>query len=387
MSRYQKVQNEKGIFKDVLSGHFYVVKHIKSQKYSKTFKLLMDAKKWRKDFHPAEKKTSQLPLEERNGAKDLSFKEVWEKYQKIEFPKLQKSSIDVKLVRCKFFDGLMGTSVLDMNPDFIDDYILAKKAEIMKTMKANRCNLDHELIELSAVFSFHRINTDYRFVNPVIKERHFPLGFIRALPIRNKKMHEDEISLFFEGMWKINEENGLFAMLAETQFFIAGRIQEPAAIKIPKIDMKAKVLRIDEAISWQNKTKTFGYFKPTKTERARYVHVTPRMERHFRILISRMPPECEVLFHKDGRPLHYYEIYKAYRRGLKASGLWGKYTATHIMRHSMAKQARIVTGTLDGAQAAGGWASIKQCEEYADTPSHLQIEAVTKVEERLRLVN
>jgi hypothetical protein len=212
------------------------------------------------------------------------------------------------------------------------------------------------------------------------------MGTIKALPERNKKLSNEEVQRFFEMMWKIGEKDCLFAMLAENQFFIAGRIQEAAAIRLPKINFLQKTLIVDQASYWKMSTKEFVAFKCTKTGANRYPHISSRMERNFRILISRLPPGCDVLHQINGRPLHYYEIYHAYNRGLKAAGLYPKFTATHIMRHSMAKQARIATGSLDGAQAMGGWKSITQCEEYADSPSHLQIEAVEKVEKGLRLV-
>jgi integrase len=274
-----------------------------------------------------------------------------------------------------------------MTPDFIDDYILKKKEIIIKTMKKNRYNMDHELVELTAVFNFYRKHMDFKFVTPVIKERHYPLGVIQAPKQRSKKMDDLEISLFFEAMWKLNEEGGVYAALAENQFFIAGRVQEAAAIKLSKIDFRAKVVTIDEAVSWYIRTRAFRSFKSTKTGKPRFPHINERMERNFRILISRLPPGCDLLHQIDGKPLHYYEIYKAYNRGLKAAGLFPKYSATHILRHSMAKQARIVTGSLDGAQAMGGWASVKQCEHYADSPTHMQVEASEGVEKRLRLVN
>lgn len=386
MSRYQKLPSgETGIFKDTQSGNYYAIKYVEGKKVSKTFKTPKEARNWR------ESKKSYTELIdydcEPNGSKPFTFYEAWEKYRKIEFPKLEESTIEVKEERCKFFDELLDVKMIFITPDFVDDYILKKKEAIIKTMKKNRYSLKNEIVELSAVFSFYRKNMDYKFVNPVIKDRHFPLGVIKEKPDTNKKMEPFEINRFFAAMHKINECDRVFADLAESQFYFAGRISEAAAIRPTSLNLRERTLIIDRAISWRTKTKTFRSLKGTKTGKTRYAHISDKMMGIFKNRISKMVPGCEFLFHVDGRPLHYYEIHHAYTRGLKLAGLFPKYSATHIMRHSMAKQARIVTGSIDGAQAMGGWASVKQCEEYADSPSHLQIEAVGKVEERLRLVN
>jgi hypothetical protein len=385
MPRYQKIG--KGLYKDTSAGTYYAVKYVKSKKYSKTFTTPSLARKWIEA-----KKSHRIDVEivydaEDNGTKNYTFRELWDKYRKIHFPKLQESTIEVKLERSKFFDDLMDVKLRHFNPDFIDDYIIKKKEVIMQTMKKNRYNLDHELTELSAVLNFYQRNMDYKFVNPVVRERHWPMGVIQKLPERNKKLDQHELGQFFSAMWEINEQDGLFALLAENQFFMAARIGEASAVRLPKINFRSATLTIDESVSWHMSTKTFRAFKCTKTGETRYHHINSRLERNFRILISKLPAGCDVLHQIDGRPLHYYEIYHAYERGLRRAGLFPKYRATHIMRHSMAKQARIVTGTIDGAQAVGGWASIKQCEEYADSPTHLQIEAIEKVEKRLKLVN
>lgn len=386
MSRYQKLpSNEPGIFKDVQSGNYYAVKYVDGKKISKTFRTPREARSWRE----AKKTFSELVDydSEPNGTRAFSFQEAWDKYKKIEYPKLEESTIEVKEERCKFFDELLDVKMIYLNPDFIDDYILKKKEIIMKTMKKNRFSLKNEIIELSAVFSFYRKNMDYKFVNPIIKDRHFPLGVIREKPETNKKMEPFELNQFFRAMQEINEHDGVFADLAESQFYFAGRISEAAALRECSLDFKARTLIIDRAISWRTKTKTFRSLKGTKTGKSRYPHIGDKMLLIFKKRLRKMVKGCDFLFHIEGRPLHYFEIHHAYSRGLKRAGLFPKYSATHIMRHSMAKQARVATGTLDGAQAMGGWASIKQCEEYADSPSHLQIEAVDKVEARLRLVN
>lgn len=385
MPRYQKISG-KGLYKDTSAGTYYAVKYVDGKKFSKTFNALPQARKWR-DSPTSHKIDVSINYDgELNGSKLHSFKEAWEKYQKLVFPRLEESSIQVKKERSKFFDDLMEVKMVYINPDFIDDYILKKKEQIIKTMKKNRYNLDHELVELRAVFNFYHENVDFKFICPVIKARHFPLGIIRTPPDRNKKMGPEEISLFFSRMRMINKQGGVYADLAEIQFWFAGRVSEAAAIRDVSINEVGRILTVDKAISWNIRDKSFRALKGTKTGKTRFSHITDRMLLIFKKRMSVMSPGCPYLFHLNGIPLNYSEIYKAYQAGLKASGLDKKYSATHIMRHSMAKQARVATGSLDGAQAMGGWASIKQCEDYADSPSHMQIEAVGKVEERLKLV-
>lgn len=386
MSRYQKLPSgEAGIFKDTQSGNYYAVKYVNGRKVSKTFDTPTEARSWRKT---KKSYTELIDYDgDPNGVKPYTFQEAWDKYKKIEYPKLEESTIEVKEERCKFFNELVDVRMIYINPDFIDDYILKKKEEIIKTMKKNRYSLKNEIIELSAVLNFYHNVMDFRFINPIIKDRHFPLGVIKEKPDTNKKMEPFEINGFFRSMRKINECDGVFADLAESQFYFAGRISEAAAIRVCSLNIRERILTVDKAISWRTKTKTFRSLKGTKTGKPRYPHIGDKMMEIYKRRLKKMVPDCEFLFHINGRPLHYYEIHHAYTRGLKLAGLFPKYSATHIMRHSMAKQARVVTGSIDGAQAMGGWASVKQCEEYADGPSYLQVEAVEKVEQRLKLVN
>ena len=94
---------------------------------------------------------------------------------------------------------------------------------------------------------------------------------------------------------------------------------------------------------------------------------------------GRMVP-CNFVFHIDGRPLKYREIQYRYDKALKKAGLKHKYSATHILRHSMANLVRERLG-LEHAQAVGGWKTRSLVEHvYTQQPAHLTHDALKNIE-------
>ena len=77
----------------------------------------------------------------------------------------------------------------------------------------------------------------------------------------------------------------------------------------------------------------------------------------------------------------YRIIQYEYNKALKRCGLYGTYSSTHIMRHSMATVTRHVTGSLEATQAVTGHKDQKQVQHYASMPSTAQKDAVTRVGE------
>ena len=54
-----------------------------------------------------------------------------------------------------------------------------------------------------------------------------------------------------------------------------------------------------------------------------------------------------------------------YNNALKRAGLFPKFSSTHIMRHSMGTITRMVTGSMDSAQAVTGHKDIKMAQHYS----------------------
>lgn len=384
----------KGIYRDTITGKFYTVLTFRGKKFSKTMKTLDEIIKWRREFHP-EAPEFEIQINQSrkdwNGVKQYTFWDAWEKYKEKKFPELERSSINIKLARAKFFDGLMNVKMIYIDPDFLDEYIKQKVEVIRKTMKANRYSLKQEIKELSTVFNWYKENMDFKFTNPVVRSRHNALGVLRQKKSKSKKMKPREIIKFLEELRKETVsyprfDDPLFHDLAMVQFYIAGRIQEAAAIMISAIDFEDKILTIDAAFSWAYSSKKFDYSKGTKTKKERFCYIVDTMQEIFERRMLTLPKGCELIFHHRGEPLNYTDIYKAYNRALKRAGLLEKFSGTHILRHGMAKAARDELQSLDGAQAVTGHACQKQAEAYAGSPEKLQVEAVKKVEHKFKIL-
>lgn len=376
-SRYKAVKNYEGIREDIISGNYLVNKRIAGKRYSKSFLMLADAIKWRREFHPnisSSFNTSQPDIDN-NGVKKFLFMEAWEKYKQFKFPILEKSTIDTTLSRERNYIDLMKVRMVDLNPDFFRDYIVKKKKEAVLT-NTRRYSFDHELKELKIFFNWYSEQIDYKFINP-IKKSHFQLGVIKKLVPKDKKIPIEDCLKFWEAL------PIFFADFAMVQHSVAGRVQEIAGLQTYNLDLQNRVLTIKEVIVW-NRKKKFDYLKPyPKNKESRYCFITDSLMEIIKRRLALVPKGCTYLFHDNGNPLEYRQIQYAYDKALKDCGLGDKYSGTHIMRHSMATTTRRVTGSVDATQAITGHKDVKLVQHYGALPTDLQKETAIRVEKFL----
>ena len=81
-----------------------------------------------------------------------------------------------------------------------------------------------------------------------------------------------------------------------------------------------------------------------------------------------------------GPPLSYREIQYNYACALKDAGLFGEFSGTHFVRHSMATITRLATGSLEATQAVTGHKNQRLVQHYAALDTSLNKEAILKVE-------
>lgn len=387
MSRYTKLPGKKGIYKDSKTGNYYCQKRVNKKLYSETFKSIVQAAKWVKEFHPERNPIGKIRADktlELNGAKAILFREAWKTYKRYTYPMLEKSTVEQKEKRSKFFLPLMGLDMREINGETVSSLIFQSRELALSDPKSRRFNFNKEIEDLAAVFNWYHETMDLRFQNPIAKKRHKAMGKLKD-PVKKDKPTLEETKRFFDAMWEINKEDGLFAMLAEIQFMIAGRVQEAAAISPRQVDLSRDILTIDQAISWARHESGEHYLKKTKTGATRHCQITAKMKHHFIFLKNRLPKGCEFLFNLNGKMLTYRQIQRAYNNGLKRAGLDHKYGSTHILRHSMATATRNEFG-IEHTQAIGGWSDLKVAHSYGSLDISKQAEAARRIEEKLQLL-
>jgi len=366
--RYITLKNYKGIRKDISNNTFIATKSIKGTRCYESFKTIKEAVHWKNTFNPLKKKIG----ENVSPKKGPLLKEVWALYRDFYFSSLEKSTIETKNERWKFFYDLENLGIDEIRPEVLDHYI-QKKKELAKINNSTRHNLRHPLSELKALFNWYRENFDYHLINPVLK-RHYQLGIFKKVQARNKKMSPDEVLSFFSTL------EGIYKDFAVVQFYLAGRVGEMAGIQFSSVDFKNKSVLIKHVVVW-DLAKKFVELKPyTKNGDVRYGYINDTLLEIFNKRLEQKFRGSNYVFHIDGEPLSYRSIQHHYNKALKKLGLYDKYSSTHIMRHSMATITRRVTGSLDCTQAITGHKDQKLVQHYADLPSNVQVEAQTAVE-------
>ncbi|MCT4642797.1 MAG: site-specific integrase [Bacteriovoracaceae bacterium] len=410
--RYETItyKNVKGIRRDSSSGKFRVEKYIRGERFSATFSNVREAADWKKNFHPslslkridnskiknkAKEKLKEIEVKKRNSIKVINgndlgytFSDVWELYKIKHLSKIEKSSRDKRLADASsFYKGLMDVKMIHFNADLISTHLELKKEIALLNPKSRRFNFDNDLKSLKALLNWYREKYDDQFSNPILK-RHREEGIIRKIPNKKKKLKKHELLAFFDAL----ESDSLFWRdFAETQFYLASRVQEVAGLLLSSVDFISKTLDIENVMVW-GVDKKFSYLKDSpKNSEDREASINGKLfEIMQRRKIERFQGSFKVcpvtgvsldlVFHIEGKPLSYRQIQYHYNKALKKAGLSHKFSSTHIMRHTMANMVRSKLG-LDSAQAVGGWKDRSLVENvYTETPSHIGLEAREKIE-------
>lgn len=386
-TRYKSLKHYTGIRKDLFTGKYEAYKRVKGKRYSKQFENINQAVHWRNTFSPKltiESLQGNLPVfTPKNAGEVITLGKVLDQYKIEHIATLEKSSQENRLQVMRFLDGLIHVTIDEITPQLLTQYLILKKEECLKTGDGRRYSFNNELKVVRALFNWYKDFIDHTFSNPVLK-RHFKIGRIKVSPKKEKKLSAEELRLFFEAL----SEKPFWLDFAIAQFFLAARSQEVAGIQLKSVDFKSATVTIKDVAVWGGNSKKFSYLKPVpKNGELRACYLNQTLVQIFNRRFHAKASNCNYVFHIEGRPLHYREIQHHYNWALKKCGLYGRFSGTHIMRHSMATITREVTGNLDSVQAVTGHRDQRLAQHYAALSSDVQKDAVLSVEEYLKTHN
>tara|TARA_Y100000768_G_C23919431_1_gene654094 strand:- start:136 stop:1269 length:1134 start_codon:yes stop_codon:yes gene_type:complete len=338
-----------------------------------------------------EKENTSKVIKKINGVDlNFTFKEVWELYKEKHLRKQEYSTYIRRIQDVGFYTEILDVKMIDFNAKLISDHIALRKKLILSNPNTRKYNFDNDIKNLSALFNWYREVYDDQFINPILK-RHKTEGFLRKVPKKKKKLKAHELLAFFEAL----EKDSLFWRdFAEIQFFFSSRVQEIAGLLRSSVDFIDEVVEIENVMIWGQDKKMLYLKDSPKNGEDRIVTFNNKIREilNRRVLDNPLQPwkvcpqsgkVLELVFHINGKPLSYRQIQYHYNKALKRVGLSGKYSSTHIMRHSMANIVRERLD-LDSAQAVGGWKTRDLVENvYTDMPTHKADEARKNVEDFL----
>lgn len=341
------------------NGKFQACKHLRGKRYYKEFNSKREASQWRNEFHPllSPEPTIQRSIQtlERVNGRDhcITFGEVVEKY-KIGFMKTLSAYTQYKkLLRIsRYLSPLFQRPMGTMTPEVISAHI--EDMKLLVDEKSKRCNFEKELKDLSSICTWYSEYCDFTFVNPV-KKPHFKQGKLREIREKQRALTPDQFTLFLE---KLEEP---FQSLALIQTYLAGRIQEAAALNDRTVDFQKRTISVSEKIVWLKGKPTHHY--GTKTGATALVKMNDEMYERLTRLKEKRPLSCKYFFHHKGKPLRYDMIRLKYNEALQQAGLT-EFSGTNTLRHTMATLSREIGG-LDASQALLRHSSARMTERYA----------------------
>ena len=375
---YVKLDKHKNIYKHKKSGRYLATKKIQGKQFSQSFDMVRDAINWRHVFNGANEVTHTRPRPKIIKKATPTLSELWEMMRKLHLPTVEISTAEELEMRFKVVESLHHLHMEDFTPSVLDEWLESAKAEYLEKGSKKRYSFKKELQFLGMVFSWYRNEPeigDYKFVSPILK-RHRKNCAFREMPLRNKKITPEDAFKF------INLMPPLYRDLALFQYFTACRIGEAAGMQIGNINLEARELVIKECCVW-GKDKNFRHLKAyPKNKHPRCCHIGDLLKEVIERRLAERVPNCDYLFHKDGKPLGYRWIQHAYVKAQKKAGVVQR--STHVLRHGMATLARKLTRSLDATMAMTGHKDMKMADHYSEIGQEVQKETTLKIEAHLK---
>ncbi len=378
---YLKLKAHPGIYKQKNTGRYYAVKRVDNKKYTKTFTSLAEARNWRKHFSGDIEKPAPIKSD------CATLREVWSQYQKDHFPTLAPSTRAIWKRRYSLLKDIEHLPMDFITPSIVTSWVQnqvkffkSDEYEQNSRGRAKRCNLNNELNMFTTIFNWYKQSETFEqealhLVNPV-KTKHKKLGFIRAIPVKEKKITLDHALDFFAHLPE------LYRDFAKLQFFLAARVSEIAGLQWHRVDFINRKITIMETARFHQSRKTFLELNPhPKNKEPRSAYITDQIRE---ILLRRQKdkiPNNEFVFHINGKPLNYCTILVNYRSANRKANL--PYSGTHILRHGMATLARKVGGGLDAVIAMTGHKDYKLADHYSKLDHEYQRDLSIKIMEEV----
>lgn len=381
--RYEKIQKQKGIRKDLATGKYQALKKIKGVQYSEVFDSIREAQLWRNTFNGTES------LVQKKTTSTLGY--VWSRMKELHFPSIEKSTQKIWERRFEHLKEMSNMHMEEITSTVLNRWIEKKKKYFQSDDylslgrgKATRCNLYNELNLFKTIFNWYKSEDEFEHesysLQSPIRARHKVMAYIcdPVLKPEDKKIPVDAAFKFFSAL------SGVYQDLAMMQFYCAGRIGEVAGIQIKNIYLDQQFFLIKNSVVWTDINKTFSYLKPfPKNKESRQVYIHSALQEIIDRRLKLKAPNCDFLFHIDGKPLNYCTIQVNYRAAQKRTGI--PYSGTHCLRHGMATLARRVGGMgLDSVVAMTGHKDLKLAAHYSKIDGEVQKETSLKILEHIQ---
>ena len=299
---------------------------------TKCFERLDDARRWRA-FQDCDKTTLEPANDVRpaikGGPKFEQVVELWKAAKWKAFAESTRLEYEKLLRYLEFFEG---RDVRAITSPLIDEWLRQMTSkEVLARQHSTRQSYHHELTCLSGVLRYYsEYHDDPVFVFP-IKRRHWEAAVVKK--VRNRKrepMTPEQFEVWVSHL-RVQKNGLMIEALARTQRSGALRISEAAGIQWGDIDWNRRFVTIRRSVVWPRKKELTTFIQPGfKNGDTKEVPLTPDAHRLLRE--RSLTRSCDLVFHRDKKPLEYRYVQYAYNRCFKEASL--PFSATHVMRRT-----------------------------------------------------
>lgn len=263
-SKFLKLRGYTGIYRNISSGKYRVIKRINGKKKEFTLDLLEDAIAWAEHYDGTNEEEVKKYA---RTSKCAPLNIVWEEMNRTHIKYLARGTRDIWHRRYELVSQLDHLPMDEITPSVISKWVndnteFFKSDEYVQNSrgKAKRCNLDNELNLITTIFNWYRQADQFEqesinVQNPV-RTKHKKMGFIRPKPVRNMNISVDEVQRFLFHLPQMYQD------LAWFQYLTAARIGEAAGAQWPRVDFTNKRMVIQETCAWDMGNKTFIGLNP-----------------------------------------------------------------------------------------------------------------------------
>jgi len=289
----------------------------------------------------------------------------------------------------KHFQFFWNMPVEKIQPNDIDHWISEiKKPEYLANCLKTRCCYDHEYSVLRGIFGYYasRFNRNYRL--PFLSD-HAKMLKVREKPKVEKDLTLDELQRFFEALrvdvWDTKWEPIYF--LAQMQYAIYSRIQEPSALHYEDFDFERNKLSVNKKIQWvRSKSEKAAGLVDRVTDGAKanggkILEMPAFAAKVFREWTIRSGIRSGLLFKCSGKIIPYHRIRYRYNQALKKAGL--PFTATHLLRHASLSEHYDTNKDILATAKVAGHSDLRSTERYTKVRNERVIECQQKMDEKL----
>lgn len=364
--KYEKTKH-KGIWKNTKCGTYSARKTVSKKKYSKSFKSLRDAIKWRAEFNGFSSTTrheNYNKLESLNGVCQKPFKEAWSNYLDFKSKTLHDSSFQqLQNIYKRFDEQLVSMPLNKISNTTITEYL-----ERRKLIPSNkRFSFRNELKTLKTFFNYVNNAIDFKFGNPV-NQIHYQIGIVKAKSkIKKKRMvlTNNELYHFLSFLPSPIKE------IAIIQFYLGARVSEVMAMNEKNLDFISGEVIIRDVAVICGKTKKIASLKETPKNGKIRIALLPKSA--LSILSSLGHNSDGYFFVENNKLLSYRRIQYHYNKSLKLMGIYPEVSGTHFLRHTAATIVRNKF-SIEHTMAVTGHQNITMAQHYGK----LQVEQKNK---------